>query len=137
MSPTKLSVVHLDGDRFRIEVRGHQILVDQPIEAGGADTAPTPTELFAASLAGCVAFFARRYLVRHGLPTAGLAVTSEFEIGGAPARVTTLRVEVTPPPELPAVRRDAFLAVISHCTVHNTLAQPPGIDIHLVTEGER
>jgi putative redox protein len=58
----ELQVRHLGDDRFAIDVRGHEIVVDQPVDAGGQDTAPTPTELFVASLAGCVAFYARRYL---------------------------------------------------------------------------
>lgn len=37
----------------------------------------------------------------------------------------------TPPHALPAARRDAFLAVASHCTVHNTLTQPPDIAVAL------
>lgn len=126
-----LTVQHLDGDRFSIEIRGHTITVDQPEEAGGADTAPTPTELFIAGLASCVAFYARRYLARHGIPADGLRVSADFAIGGKPARVTEIRVCVTPPQQLPAERRDAFLAVASHCTIHNTLAEPPRVDIAL------
>ena len=61
----EVRVRHLDGDRFAIDVRGHTLLVDQPAEAGGTDTAPTPTELFIAGLASCVAFYARRYAARH------------------------------------------------------------------------
>ncbi|WP_246159318.1 OsmC family protein [Catellatospora sichuanensis] len=55
-------------------VRGHRILVDQPAEAGGADSAPTPTEMFIASLATCVAFYAGRYFTRHGYSRNGLSV---------------------------------------------------------------
>ena len=66
--PRALTVAHRGGDRFRIRVRGHEIDVDQPVGDGGEDTAPTPTELFVAGLASCVAFYARRYLARHGLP---------------------------------------------------------------------
>ena len=61
-----MSVRHLGGDRFAVSVRGHELLVDQPVDAGGEDTAPTPTELLVAALACCVAFYARRYLRRHG-----------------------------------------------------------------------
>lgn len=39
-------VAHHGGDRFRASIRGHEVLVDQPVAAGGEDTAPTPTELF-------------------------------------------------------------------------------------------
>lgn len=125
---------HLDGDRFAVEIRGHTITVDQPTEAGGQDTAPTPTELFIAGLASCVAFYARRYLVRHGLSTEGLGVTTEYVVGGRPNRVTDITVRITPPDGLPAERRDAFLAVASHCTVHNTLHDAPAVAISI---GER
>ena len=58
------------GDRFTIDVRGHRLVTDQP--GRDADAGPTPTELFVASLAACVAFYARRFLARHHLDAAGL-----------------------------------------------------------------
>ncbi|MET8945243.1 OsmC family protein [Streptomyces sp. NPDC004542] len=128
----RLDVTHLGDDAFAVDVRGHRITVDQPVEAGGKDTAPTPTELFAASLATCVAFYAGRYLHRHGLPRSGLRVGAEFVMStDRPARVAAVRVVVAPPPELPEQRRAALLAVASHCTVHHTLQRPPRIDIEL------
>ena len=127
----ELTVRHLDGDRFAIDIRGHTILVDQPVEHGGADTAPTPTELFIAGLASCVAFYARRYLARHGLSGDGLAVSVSYDIGGRPTRVTRIGVQITPPADLSPDRRDALLAVASHCTVHNTLTAPPQVEIAL------
>ncbi|WP_406164778.1 OsmC family protein [Streptomyces sp. NBC_00996] len=128
----RLEVAHVDQDAYTVEIRGHRLRVDQPTEAGGTDTAPTPTELFAASLATCVAFYAGRYLHRHGLPRTGLRVRTEFTMAAdRPARVASVRLVVVPPPELPEQRRAALLAVASHCTVHNTLHQPPEIDIEL------
>jgi putative redox protein len=47
-------VRHEQGDRFTISVRGHDITIDQPLGDGGDDEGPTPSELFVASLAGCV-----------------------------------------------------------------------------------
>jgi len=124
-----LVVRHLDGDRFAIDVRGHTLLVDQPTDAGGSDTAPTPTELFVAGLASCVAFYARRYLARHHIDPDGLNVSASYEIGGRPTRVHGIKIVITPPVGLPAERRDAFLAVASHCTVHNTLTEPADVEI--------
>lgn len=126
-----IAMTHLGGDRFRIAVRGHETDVDQPVRDGGGDTAPTPTELFIASLASCVAFYARRYLARHQLPTRRLEVRAAYEFGSRPARVTAVRVELTPPDGLPPDRRDALLAVASHCTVHNTLTDPPHVTVSL------
>jgi putative redox protein len=130
-------VGHLGGDRFAVQIRGHTITVDQPVGDGGEDTAPTPTELFVAGLASCVAFYARRYLARHDLPTEGLTVCTDYTVGGRPARVSDIAIRITPPPGLPPERRDAFLAVASHCTVHNTLHEPPAVEITLTAEEQR
>jgi uncharacterized OsmC-like protein len=128
----RVEVAHVDGDAYVADVRGHRLRVDQPEDAGGEDTAPTPVELFAASLATCVAFYAGSYLHRHGLGRTGLRVRTEFTMAAdRPARVDTIRVTVLPPAGLPEQRRAALLAVVSHCTVHNSLRQPPEIDIQL------
>lgn len=128
-------VEHQEGDRFGIAVRGHTLTVDQPADAGGEDTAPTPTELLVASLASCVAFYARRYLARHGLPTNGLGVDASFEMGAHPARVSAVDVRLHLPDGVPESRRGPLLAVARHCTVHNTLEHAPDVVIEL--EGAR
>ena len=130
-APASLRVDHRGGDRFDIAVRDHVIRVDQPVADGGDDSAPTPTELFVAGLASCVAFYARRYLRRHDLPTDGLAVEATFEVGARPARVTAVDIRLTVPDGVPVERRDPLLAVASHCTVHNSLSQPPNVAVTL------
>jgi len=130
-----IEVRHEGGDRFSIEVRGHQLVVDQPVVDGGEDTAPTPTELFVASLGSCVAFYARRYLIRHQLPTHGLAVTAHYTMGSRPARVDAIELDLTIPHGVSAERRKSLFAVVSHCTVHNTLTDPPVVTINLADAG--
>lgn len=124
-------VNHVDGDRFELAIRGHRLHVDQPIADGGGDTGPTPTELFVASLAACVAFYARRYLERHGLPTEGLSAEADFDIASGPTRVGTVTLRLQVPSGVPAERWAALLAVASHCTVHNTLQVGPEVSIEL------
>lgn len=126
------------GDRYMIHTRGHQIPVDQPIEDGGADTAPTPTELFVAGLVSCVAFYAGRYLTRHGIDRTGLSVTAGWTMAtGRPARVGRVDITITPPAALPGDRIPALLAVASHCTVHNSLGMPPEVSISMTPDGPR
>lgn len=126
-----MRVEHRGGDKFDINVRGHVVRVDQLVKDRGEDTAPTPTELFIASLASCVAFYARRYLARHSLPTDGLSVEATFQMGSKPARVAGIDVRLIVPEGVPAERLDALLAVASHCTVHNTLSSEPAVSITL------
>ncbi len=120
------------GEAYQVTVRGHQLLVDQPADAGGQDSAPTPTELFVASLASCVAFYAGRFLTRHGYSRDGLAVSAGYEMASdRPARVSNVRLMVRVPAGLPPERSAALRAVASHCTVHNTLASSPSVTIDL------
>lgn len=138
-SPTtdsgEVRAVHRQGDRFDLEVRQHVVPVDQPESLGGEDTAASPTELFVAGIAGCVGFYVRRYLTRHRLPTEGLAVSARYELGTRPARVTRITVEVTVPRGVPDERREGLLAVARHCTLHNTLDEPPEVTVGLTTAG--
>ena len=126
-----VTVTHDAGDRFDIAIRGHVVHVDQPESDGGTDTAPTPTELFVASLASCVAFYTRRYLKRHDLPQEGLAVTGQAESGANPSRVARMTITLTLPQGVPEDKRAALLAVASHCTVHNTLTHPPEVLVQI------
>lgn len=128
----QVAVRHVAGDAYSIAVRGHAMLVDQPVCDGGDDSAATPTELLVASLASCVAFYAGRYLLRHRLDRSGLTVNAGFTMAeDRPARVSNVRLRISVPGGVPAQRRDALLAVASHCTVHNTLRQEPGVSIEL------
>ena len=129
-----ITVHHEDGDRFAIDVRGHRVVVDQPVGAGGGDAGRTPTELFVAGLASCVAFYAERFLVRHGLPAAGLGVDCWFEMSeDHPARVVTIEVRLRLPAGFPEERRIALERVVERCTVHNTLRLGTEVRIGLVS----
>jgi uncharacterized OsmC-like protein len=127
-----IEVSFRSGEAYELSVRGHRLWVDQPAESGGMDTAPTPTELFVASLASCVAFYAGRYLTRHGYGRDGLGVCADFDMAqDRPARVGDIRLTVRVPSDLPAERLPALHAVVSHCTVHNSLSNPPSVAIDL------
>ncbi len=129
-APGQVEVSYLGGESYAVAARGHTLLTDQPATAGGADTAMTPTELLVASLTSCVAFYAGRYLARHGLNRDGLHVTARFTTAtDRPARVDRVRLTIQIPGGIPASRQAALLAVASHCTVHNTLRQAPNIAI--------
>lgn len=125
-----LTVAYAGGDRLRISVRGHDVYADQPVEDGGADTAPTPTELFAGALAACIAFYAERFFRRHGLDPSALTVACDYAWAENPHRVGEFEL-VVDAPGLPDGRRQAFMRVLERCTLHNTLETPPAIRIRL------
>jgi putative redox protein len=128
----QLAVRHLDGDRYAVRVREHEVVVDQPIEDGGTDAGPTPTELWVAGLASCVAFYGGRFLVRHGIDPAGFVVTGAWAMADRPARVASIELGVQLPDGFPEAKRERFMAVVEHCTVHNSMVQMPHVQIAVV-----
>ena len=129
---TEMEVGYIDGESYEVAIRGHRVVVDQPADSGGGDTAPSPTELFVASLASCVAFYAGRYLTRHGYSRTGLTVSASFEFAtDRPTRIGEIRMSVKVPTDLPESRWLALAAVARHCTVHNTMNNPPQVRIEL------
>ena len=123
---------YVGGETYAVTTRGHAVLTDQPATAGGDDAAMTPVELFVGALCSCAAFYAGRYLDRHDLDRATLQVTAEFAMAtDRPARVCGVTLKIQVPGGIPPAGRAALLAVVSHCTVHNTLQQAPDIAIEL------
>lgn len=127
-TPAAVAVTYAGGDVLRIAARGHELLSDQPVEDGGEDTAPTPTEIFIASLGACVAFYAERFLRRNELSTDGMKVECTYLWAESPHRVGEIELHVEAP-GLTEARRAAFSRVIEHCTIHNTLLHPPAVRI--------
>lgn len=127
--PTEIRVRHESGDRYRVEVGHHAFVVDQP---GSGDAGPTPTDLFVASLASCVAHYAGRFLARHAIDPEALGVDCSFEMADRPARVGTIELRLLLPADFPHELRDRLAAVVEHCTVHNSIVTAP--DVHFALE---
>lgn len=125
-----IEIAHQSGDRFTVRIRGHELVTDQPADAGGDDAGPTPTELFVAGLASCVAFYAGRFLRRHADASVPFSVACSYDMSAdRPARVASVRLTMNVPTALPDDVRDGLLRAAEHCTVHNSLRTPPDVRI--------
>lgn len=130
----QITVHHLGADRFAIDIRGHRLVVDQPSDSAHREAGPTPTELFVAAFASCAAHYAHRVLIRDD-PDATVTVTCRYRLStAAPWRVELVELDVTIPPGLSAQRRASVERAIQHCTVHESLRQPPHIVTNLAPE---
>jgi putative redox protein len=101
-SPSAVVVRHLEHDRLQIRVGGFELSADQPVQDGGDGTAPSPTELFLAGVAACVAFFAERFLRRHDLTPGGLTVSCDFNWAENPHRIGEIELVVGAPNARPS-----------------------------------
>ena len=104
----------------RIEMRGHQIVADEPADQGGDDRGPTPQELLAASLAACTAITIEMYAKRKSWDIGEVDVECEYEQAerGSPTDFTiVLRLPETCSPE----QLERLRVIAAKCPVHRTL----------------
>lgn len=110
--------------------RGHRIHTDQP-QPLGADSAMAPFDLFWASMATCMGFYALRFCQERSIDTTGLALTLEPLREEGERRIARVKVALSLPEGFPSKYEDAVLRAIDHCAVKRTLAQPPDFDLSL------
>ena len=112
--------------------KGHTVRTDQPAPVG-TDTAMSPFDLFFASIATCMGFYALRFCQERDLATEGLGLTLQPIRDEATKRVALVRVEVTLPPAFPEKYRAAIERAVDHCAVKKHILQPPEFELRLVS----
>ena len=127
----EITVNHLGDVQFEIKARQHTVISDQPPDNGGYDEGMTPPELMLASLGSCAGFYAAAYLKKHNLATVGTKVRVTCEKVKPPARLDNFRIEIEVPVELDDKHRAGVIDSVHRCLIHNTLLQPPKIEIAL------
>ena len=103
-----------------IRIRDHTLAADEPREAGGDDTAPSPQELLAASLASCTAITMEMYAERKGWDIGPIEVDCQYAPAerGSPTRFE-LVVRLAEDLEEDQVSR--LMTIAAKCPVHRTL----------------
>ncbi len=108
---------------------GLPIRTDQPVAAGGSGTAPSPFDLFLASIGTCAGFYALRFCQERSLSTEGMGLTMSWERSGATKLISRIRIELTLPNGFPEKYRSAILRAADQCAVKKHLVEPPEIEV--------
>ena len=106
--------------RQAIQIRKHTVASDEPKDHGGDDSAPSPQELLAASLASCTAITMEMYAQRKGWAIGDVSVDVDYEPAqrGSPTRFSMV---VNFPKELPEDQRERLMQIAAKCPVHRAL----------------
>ncbi|HEX8205654.1 MAG TPA: OsmC family protein [Solirubrobacteraceae bacterium] len=106
--------------RHMIDVRSHHVSVDEPLEAGGDDTAPSPQELLAASLASCTAITIEMYAARKGWDLGYVEVECEYTPAerGCPTKFDLI---MRLPEDASDEQVERLKVIAAKCPVHRTL----------------
>jgi putative redox protein len=109
-------------------VKGHTVRTDQPAPLGAGST-PSPFELFLASIATCMGFYALRFCQERGIATAGLGLSLETVRDEAKKRLSTIKVALTLPPGFPEKYIGAIRRAVDECAVKKHMVEPPAFEL--------
>ena len=104
-------------------VKGHRVMIDEPLELGGNNTGPTPNDYLATALASCTSITLRMYANRKEWPVNSITVKVRSEQnksadGGRHTRYfRTINLEGDVSPE----QQKRLLGIANRCPVHQTL----------------
>jgi len=118
---------------LRVEAlhQGFWIRTDQPVPQGGGGKAPSPFDLFLASIGTCAGFYALRFCQQRNLRTDGLALTLTAERDSERKKVVRVRLEISPPIDFPEKYRAAIAHAVEQCSVKKHLQHPPAFEIQV------
>ena len=106
--------------KHTVQVRDHQLTVDEPLESGGDDAGPDPQELLAVSLASCTAITMEMYAARKGWDIGNVEVDVQYTPAerGCP---TKFDIVLRLPDDLPPEQVERLQVIAAKCPVHRTL----------------
>ncbi|MCX6385463.1 MAG: OsmC family protein [Solirubrobacterales bacterium] len=103
-----------------IAIREHSIATDEPGEAGGDNTGPSPQELLAASLASCTAITVEMYAKRKGWEIDPIEVEVEY-LPAERGSPTSFTLKLVLPSHLDDEQVGRLRVIAAKCPVHRIL----------------
>lgn len=111
------------------DLDGNTVRTDQPEAVGGGGAAPSPFDLFLASIGTCAGYYALRFCQARGLPTDDVTLKLTAEKDPEVKRVTRVAIEIELPPDFPPRYREAIVRATDQCSVKKHLLYPPEIEV--------
>jgi len=117
------------GVKVNAQFQDFEIATDQPERNGGENTAPSPFDLFLASLGTCAGFFALRFCQQRDLSTDGLKLSLAREYNKEAKTLEKVKLTMQLPKDFPEKYRSAIIRATDQCAVKRALLDPPEIEL--------
>jgi len=125
-------IVRGDGTGFAQEIvtGPHRLIADEPADAGGTDSGPSPYDFLLAALGSCTSMTVAMYARRKGWPLEGVTVWLRHsrihaadcaECETKEGKIDKIERVLTLEGDLDDAQRQKLLEIANKCPVHRTL----------------
>jgi ribosomal protein S12 methylthiotransferase accessory factor len=121
---------------FKVDVvhRDKVIKTDQPVHEGGEDTAPSPFDLFLASMAACAGYYTLAFCKEREIPVDDIDVAMTATRGEESKMIDEIKISLDIPASFPERYRPALVKAVDQCTVKKHILRAPRFEIVLRTK---
>ncbi len=113
------------GSRVDAHFGGFTVPTDQP----PTSSAPSPFEVFLASIGTCAGIYVLGFCRQRGLPTDGIRIAERVNHSRLTGMVETVELEIQVPSTFPEKYRDSLIRSAELCAVKKHLENPPRFEI--------
>jgi ribosomal protein S12 methylthiotransferase accessory factor len=124
-----MEVVFPGGKKVNALYQGFIIETDQPEHAGGGGSAPSPFDLFLASIGTCVGYYVLSFCQQRSISTEGLKLDLQTEQNQKTGLVGKINIEIRLPAAFPKKYKEAVKRAAELCAVKKHLQSPPQFEI--------
>lgn len=128
----EMTITFPGGLRVDAQYGPYTIRTDQPVHAGGSDSAPAPFALFLASIGTCAGIYVLGFCQRRGLPTEGIEIGQRLDLDPATGMVREVGLDIRVPLSFPERYHEALIRAASQCAVKKHLEAPPRFAVRTV-----
>lgn len=127
----KIEVTFAGKKKVHAKYKNHIIKTDQEIADGGDDSAPTPFDLFLASLATCTGTYLKSFCEKRNIPTEGIRLLQSMSYNKEKHLIDKIDIDVMVPVDFPVKYKNAIIKSVGLCAVKKHLLDPPEINLNL------
>ncbi len=118
--------VTFDGNKvITAHLNDHTIRTDQPVKAGGTNSAPTPFELFLASIGTCAGIYVKSFCDQRQIPAENIRINQTMEFDKQTGLPAFIKIDIQLPADFPEKYKAAVINAAELCKVKKTIAKPP------------
>lgn len=126
--------IYFDGKKqVNAEWNGQVIKTDQPIQGGGDGSAPTPFDLFLASIGTCAGIYVKGFCDQRGLSTENIKIIQKLNFDPATRLIDKIDLEIQVPNDFPEKYKEAVINSANLCAVKRHMQQPPEFNVYTKT----
>jgi putative redox protein len=122
--------ITLDGGKvITAHLNGHIIRTDQPVENGGGNTAPSPFELFLASIGTCAGIYVKSFCDNRQISAEGIKIIQSLEFDKEKKVPSMIKLDIQLPADFPEKYKDAVVNAAELCLVKKTINNQPAFQV--------